>query len=76
MNHFRIAKIYMYIPMIIELIGPFPSTFVADTDTMTLPLKGKHESGSEETQTSEQDAGEMILEAHISPVTELLKVTV
>ena len=57
-----------------DSVGPFPSTFVADTDTMTSPLKGEHESGREETQTSEQDAGEMIVEAHISPVIESLKV--
>ena len=64
------------IPMMTELVGPFPSTFVADTDTMILPLKGKHESGREVAQISEHDAGEMTIEAHISLVTESLKVTV
>ena len=59
-----------------ELVGPFPSMFVADTDTTTSPLKGKHESGREETQTSEHDEGEMIVEAHILPVIESLKDTV
>ena len=62
--------------MTIELVGPLPSTFVDDTDTMTLPLKGKHESGREEAQISEQDEGEMIVEAHTSLVTESLKVIV
>ena len=44
----------IYIPMMTELVGPFPSSFVADTETTILPLKGKHESGREETQTLEQ----------------------
>ena len=62
--------------MMTELVGPFPRAFVADTDTTTSPLKGKHESGREVAQTSEHDEGEMIVEAHILPVIELLKVTV
>ena len=62
--------------MMTELVGPFPRAFVADTDTMILPLIGKHDSGREVAQTSEQDTGEMIIEAHISLVTESLKVTV
>ena len=51
----------IYIPMMTELVGPFPRAFVADTDTMILPLIGKHDSGREVAQTSEQDTGEMII---------------
>ena len=62
--------------MMTKSAGPSPSIFVADTAAMILPLKGKHESGREETHTLEQDEDEMMIEVHISPVTESLKVTV
>ena len=62
--------------MTIELFRPFPSWFEADTETVILPVKGKHESGREETQVFEQVAGEMRIEAQVSPIIMSLKVTV
>ena len=63
--------------MTIELFCPFPSWFEADTETMILPFKGKHDSGREETHILfEQVAGEMTSEAQVSPLVISLKVIV